>query len=241
MADHDTQTRPNSVNIDYISYGETGLRVAVRSGVVSKVIREKIQNGRYERWEAATVPKILERDEVFLELGAGVGVISSLAWMTGKVRSVHCFEADPRLIPLIEATHAANGVRGEAHNVILTSEPTLISRGVMDFYVREHFYGSSVNASVGRAVAETVAIPVRALSDAVSAVQATVIACDIEGAEQTLFRNASIPSVRRIMVETHQTALGGVGMRDLFDDLHRAGFHYDQTFSRGSVPVFSRI
>jgi hypothetical protein len=44
-----------------------------------------------------------------------------------------------------------------------------------------------------------------------------------------------------MMIETHQSVLGPSGMRSLFNDMHNAGFHYDQRYSSGSVVVFSRI
>ena len=241
MADTSTNIDLEPGEIEFVTYGEGPVRVAVMKGVVSEIIREKLANGRYERWEAATIQRILGRDEILLELGAGVGVISTLAWLTGNVKEVHCFEADPRLLPLIEATHAANAVKSSLHNAILATDDATLARGTVDFFIRENFYGSSMDSSVGREVRSMVAVPVRAFAQAVNAAQATIIACDIEGGERDLFRGASIPTVRRIMVETHQNALGGAGMRSLFDDLHRAGFHYDQRYSRGSVPVFSRV
>ncbi|WP_412033052.1 FkbM family methyltransferase [Nitratireductor aquimarinus] len=226
-----------------IKYPHTSgpISIAVADGIVSNVIQKKIEDGRYEKHEAKTVAKILDENEVFLELGAGVGVISTLAWLTGKVREVHCYEADPRLIPLIKATHRENGVQGQVHNVILTNDEDALQAESVDFHIREHFYGNSTITSVGREVKETLKIPVQSINDAIKAIQPTVIACDIEGGELGLFDDVEMPSVKKIMLETHQSAIKGSGMRQVFHEMHKADFHYDERFSSGSVSVFTKI
>lgn len=217
------------------------INIAVADGVVSQVIQTKIAEGRYERHESKTIPKLMANNEVLLELGAGVGVISTLAWLSGKVREVHCFEADPRLIELIRETHAQNGVNGFVYNEILSSIPEQTAAGRMDFHIREDFYGNSTTTAVGRAVKETVQVPVSSLQDALHRIAPTVIACDIEGGELGLFDDVEMPSVRTIMLETHQAVLRGHGMRQVFHEMHKADFHYDERYSSGSVCVFSRI
>ena len=215
--------------------------IAVQDGVVSSVIQKKIKNGRYESHEAKTIARIVGSDEILLEIGAGVGVISSVAWLTQKVREVHCYEADPRLIPLLKSTHEQNKVRGFVHNSILTDDEEMLRTGAVDFYIREHFYGNSTNRGVGREVAETVRVPTERFAAALDKIRPTIIACDVEGGELGLFDGASLSSVRKVMVETHQNSIGGGGMRRVFHAMHKGDFHYDERYSSGSVCVFSRI
>lgn len=217
------------------------INIAVADGIVSEIIQKKIKDGRYEKHEARTIPKLMVDDEILLELGAGVGVISTLGWLSGKVREAHCFEADPRLIPLIKETHAQNGVKAFVYNQILSSDEKQISSGSMDFHIREHFYGNSTIDSVGRDIKQTVKVPVVSLASAIERIQPTVIACDIEGGELGLFDDVEMPSVKAVMLETHQAALKGSGMRQVFHEMHKADFHYDERYSSGSVSVFSRI
>lgn len=217
------------------------IRIAVADSVVSDIIQQKIKDGRYEKHEAKTIQRIVTGNDVLFELGAGVGVISTLAWATGKVFSVHCFEADPRLCPLIAATHAENGVKSTIHNQILSNDPEQIAAGSVDFHIRENFYGSSLNSRIGREIKETVKVPVASIQKAIDETKPTIIACDIEGGELGLFDDVNMPSVQKIMLETHQTALGGEGMRQVFHAMHKADFHYDERYSSGSVSVFTRI
>jgi hypothetical protein len=79
------------------------------------------------------------------------------------------------------------------------------------------------------------------MSDAVAKIKPTVIVCDIEGAELGLFAGVDLSSVDRMMIETHQSALKGNGMRQLFNEMHEGGFHYDEMHSKGSVVLFKKV
>ncbi len=233
----------NNKKIKYIEYphAKGPIKVAVADDVVSEVIQKKIKDARYERHEANIIQKIVSDGDILLELGAGVGVISTLAWLTGKVKAVHCFEADPRLKRLIEATHAQNGVASTVYTEILSNDEAQIAGGSIDFHIREDFYGSSLNSAIGREIKQTVPIPVKAIQKAINDVRPTIIACDIEGGELGLFDGLEMPSVQKVMVETHVAAFKGEGMRQLFHEFHRADFYYDPANSYREVVVFKRI
>ncbi len=217
------------------------IRIAVRDDCVSEIIQKKIRTARYERREAITIGKILNDREVYLELGAGLGLISTIAWLSGRVREIHCFEADPRLVPLIQATHRLNSVVSQVHNQLLTGDQELINHGFVDFHIRKNFYGSSVNPNVAAGIVNTLKVPTRSIEQVLDEIKPTVIACDIEGAELGLFGGIRCPTVHRVMLETHQSAINGEGMRRLFNEMHDINFHYDERWSSGSVVVFSRI
>jgi SAM-dependent methyltransferase len=237
-----SRSKGDSLNgVKRLKYGDTSIKLAVKDSVVSDIIQEKIKLGKYERQEAATIKKLVSKNDILLELGAGLGLISTIAWQTGMVDAVHAFEADPRLIPLIENTFESHGVRGKVYNEILTSDPDVISKGSREFYIRQDFYGSSVVDGVGKKVVEKIDISVGSFAIAIDKIRPTVIACDIEGGEMNLFKDVDLSSVRHIMLETHQGTIMGSGMRDLFNDLHALDFHFNEVYSRGSVSVFTKI
>lgn len=229
-----------SSDVTLIKYGDTDTLVAANAEAVSQTIQNKIRNGKYERREAATVPLILEGDDIVLELGSGLGLISTLAYKTGKVKDVHCFEADSRLIPLITLTHKVNGVTASIYNEVLTSDAGLIEQGYVEFHLRRNFYGSSLTSDSGAGVVETVRPKTKSFAEAVAAISPTVIVSDIEGGEAGLFSNCEMPSVRRVMMEIHPTIIGSAGVKAIFDDMHRAGLHYDHTASQREILVFRR-
>ena len=87
---------------------------------------------------------MVREDDVVVELGAGIGFMSTLVATKRKIKAVHAFEANPQLIPYIASVHAANGVKN-AHvtNAILGPEA-----GSVPFYIREKFIASSMTKDV---------------------------------------------------------------------------------------------
>lgn len=222
----------------YIKHGKYEVQVAVDDALVSPLIQKAIADGLYERFEADRVAKILKDGDIVLELGAGVGFISTMAAKTGKPKEIIAFEADPRLIPIIKETHRINGVQNaDVRNAMVQPNP---DRASAPFFVRENFWGSSANAEKGMPVIAECQVDVVDFQSLLDEYHPTVIISDIEGGEVGLFRGVSLPSVRRILMEVHQGIVGGEAMRQLFLDIHNHGFHYDQQFSQGSVVVFSR-
>lgn len=225
--------------IEYVNYGWSGIAIALSQPPVSDDIRNEITAGVYERSEATSIQNLFDRDEVVVELGAGVGVISTLAMKSGKVREIHVFEADERLVPLIQATHKRNGLRNiGVHNFAVTGDPEAVARGYIDLVLREDFFGNSV-LPANRSLPST-RVNVRSLGSILAEFHPTVLIVDIEGAEQNLFTGVDLGGVKRVSIEIHPHHLRKRGVRQVFDDLHAAGLGYDARYSSGAVPVFSK-
>jgi FkbM family methyltransferase len=227
--------------VGFIPYGRSGIEIAVRDGIVSELVQEKIRSGSYEKRESAMAERIVTADEIVLELGAGVGLISTVVGRTGKAKQIHCFEADERLLPLINETHTRNGITDvNLYHSAITSDLECLKRGYIEFHLRESFWGNSTNANVGREVQSVVKVKTTKFADIIQLIQPTIIIADIEGAEMGLFSGVDLACVQAILLEVHLNVLGPQGMRNLFDDLHRAGFYYDPYISSGQVPGFRR-
>jgi FkbM family methyltransferase len=225
--------------IEYVRYGWSGIDIALSQPPVSDDIRDQITAGVYERSEAQSIQNLFDRDEVVVELGAGVGLISTLAMKSGRVREIHVFEADERLVPLINATHKRNGLGNiGVHNFAVTGDPEAIARGYIDLVLREDFFGNSVLAAK-RSLRST-RVDVRSLASILAEFHPTVLIVDIEGAEQNLFTGVDLKGLKRVSIEIHPHHLHKGGVRQVFDDLHAAGLCYDSRYSSGAVPVFSR-
>lgn len=94
--------------------------------ILSERVRESITAGRYEGNEANEVEKLIKNGDRILELGAGLGFISTIAARHPLVESVLSFEADPRLIGYIKKVHELNNVeKAEIRNAVLTVDPSL--------------------------------------------------------------------------------------------------------------------
>jgi FkbM family methyltransferase len=231
----------NGAKVDFITYGKSGIQIAVTDAVVSELVQNRIRTGSYERKESTMAERIVVKDEIVLELGAGVGLISTVVGRTGKAREIHCFEADERLLPLIHETHVKNGITNVTlYHEAITSDAESLKRGYLEFHLRENFWGNSTNASAGKEVQSAVRVNTRKFADIIQLIQPTIIIADIEGAELGLFTNVNIACVKSVLLEVHPHVIGPKGMRSVFDDMHRAGFYYDPSLSTGSVPGFTR-
>lgn len=223
-------TRGACAEHQFVSIGP--IRIAIDPAVVSEKIMQVLRSGRYEGQEARIAVSVVEAGDVVLEIGSGLGYISSLLWQTGKVSALHCYEANPALIPLLTTTHRLNGVTSVVENCVLAERD-----GSTDFFVKNHFWGSSLHR--GRGSSTKVVVPVRRFQDVLGRVRPTLIIMDIEGGEVDVFDGlADLSMVRSLMMEIHPQATGLSGVMKLFASLARLGFAYDARHSRGKVVVF---
>lgn len=215
-----------------------GIKLRIDPDFMTPLLMDAIRQGRYETPEARRIGNILRQGDVVLEIGAGIGFMSALMLKNPVVERVVSFEANPLLIPKIQRTMDDNGVgaqRFELHNAILGAEET----GMVDFHVHRDFWASSLRKTT--ATIHSFPIPLVSFDRTIKTTRPTVIVCDIEGGEKTLFTTSDLTGVRCVYLELHQRVLGPAGMRDVFQAFHDRGFHYDQTHSSGAIVLFSRI
>jgi FkbM family methyltransferase len=214
-----------------------GIRLELRPDVMSDRMISVIRKGSYENGEARQIPKIVDRNERIVELGGGIGFISSLAAKQEKVASVTVYEANPLLIPLIHRNHELNGVRAEVHNAVAqpSAEPA-----ELPFYVRKDFWASSLSPEPS-GYQRQINVPVVGFADILERHRPTMLIVDIEGGELELFRKVPLTGIRKIYMELHQKVVGRMGIKSLFDFLSSRDFHYDQHHSQRSVVLFSHV
>ena len=201
--------------------------------------RRALREGRYESKEAEAALKLVRPGDRVLELGAGLGFMSTLLAMMRQGVRVDSFEANPTLIPVIRATHALNAVadRVTVHHALLAGR----SGPPVSFYERQNFLASSLDPGVmAEGIIAEHAVPVRAINDELARLRPDVLVCDIEGAEADLLPQADLSGLRGAVVETHPQWIGQAGVRAVFDAFHRAGLAYWAKGSQGKVVAFSR-
>ena len=143
----------------------------------------------------------LDRNDVVLEIGTGIGVIATLcAQQIGSDR-VHTFEANPQLIPAIEETFRLNGVAPHLYNCVLGSGP-----GTRTFFVMKDFWSSSTVRR--RADARQIEVPVRDLRVTMNEIRPTFLIVDIEGGEWDLFQDIDLSGVEKLSIELHSRVIG---------------------------------
>ncbi|MDO5603757.1 MAG: FkbM family methyltransferase [Paracoccus sp. (in: a-proteobacteria)] len=214
-----------------------GVRIPFVPHIITPKIERPLRNGRYEGGEAAaTLGQILRRGDVVMEFGAGLGLCSTIAAMHPDVARVVTFEANPDLIPLIRETHRLNALNNiEVRHGIVAPEGSASEK----FYLRRDFWGSSMEPD-SRPYQRVVDLPAFDVNELIAEIRPTVIVCDIEGAELTLFDHADLSSVRAIVCELHNKVYGDEGEQHIINLMNRRGLTHLEGERSGSVKLFSR-
>ena len=215
-----------------------GLRIPKHPQITTGRMRGALREGTYERKECDAVTRVVRPGDRVLELGGGIGYLSTLLAVRKKVGRVVSYEANPALIPYIASLLAANAVTMvEVRNALLTPE----GGDPVDFHLRRNFLGSSMDREADpESIVETVKVDRDRLGDVLSEVAPDVLVCDIEGAEATLLPAGDWSGLRCAVIELHPQWIGQCGVEAVFDAMHRAGLTYFPKASEGKVVTFRR-
>lgn len=206
--------------------------------VITPAIRAAMLGHRFETEEARQIPQIVEPGDRVVEIGAGIGFISTLLSRQRRVASVLAVEANPNLITYMARLHRRNNVRKVRRlNAVLDNAET---PGAATFYLRRDFWMGSLMASPNPYF-DTVTVPTRNFSAVLRDEAASLIVCDVEGAEAFLFEGADLAGVDRVFLEVHDHVTGLSGVAAVFTTLAAKGFVYDPRHSDGSVVLFRRL
>lgn len=183
----------------------------IRSRLISPALLREMESGRYEAEEIACALVNIAPDDVVLELGAGIGALSSVVLCRKKAAAWVCVEANPDLIPLIRKNHKLNALNGVT--VISGAPGSAQDTAERDFYVTEDFWASSLQRPA--VFKEIKKVPVHNFGEILDKYRPSFIICDIEGGEYDLFApGVDLSNVRKLCLEVHPaearrlTALG---------------------------------
>lgn len=219
-----------------------GVEIPLDGDTITPMAERKLRKEFYETPEVMGLPKFIRKKDRVLELGAGIGFISTYLSKVLGVSHVSCVEANPKLCEFIARVHSVNGVsNAQIWNAVALSDVEGIpDEKTLPFYVTTPFWSSSMIQPSGDAYV-TQDVPVIRLSDIVAEVSPTVIVCDIEGGEADLFEKVDLSGVRYIYMELHTRTCGGTGIVKVFENMHRHGFFYHQGVSSAGVVLFKKL
>ena len=201
---------------------------------VSPAIRRDIYASRYERGEARWLIWEIEPDDIVMEIGAGMGFLSALAALHIGSDRVFAFEANPAMIPVIQATYELNGVRPEVVNASLADR-----EGMVRFYVEEDFVMSSVHRQ--SASAKALAVPQLEVNREIARIGPTFMVIDVEGAESDLVSVVEWQGVRKLIIDLHPHLYGELGAREVVSTLEAEGFEVDEKISTTNKKLLRRF
>ncbi|KMK67333.1 FkbM family methyltransferase [Puniceibacterium sp. IMCC21224] len=213
-----------------------GMKIPKHPQITTGRVRGALKADTYERKECEAALRVVREGDVVLELGGGIGYMSTLIATHRKVRAIHSYEANPALIPYIHSVHAANNVTN------VTVHNALLSDGAGDpvpFYVRANFLASSIDRDADPdSVVRTEMIERHDINAVLQEVKPTILVCDIEGAEAHLLPGADFSGLRAAIIELHPQWIGQSGVQAVFDTMHRAGLSYFPKASHAKVVTF---
>ena len=212
-----------------------GITIPLDPAEISPVVWQALSSGTYEAKEARWVRNALRRHDNVLELGTGLGVLTSLIAAVDGVH-VWSFEANPLSARLARRVVNANKLENVtlAQGILTAGPPRDFA-----FYVRRDMWMSSLLEQQGP-YETTITITSANIDAFISQHKIDVVVMDIEGAERDLLIDAELPGVERIFLELHDHLYGLAGIRDITEALVSMGFGYDPRGSCGACVLFSR-
>jgi FkbM family methyltransferase len=213
-----------------------GLKVPASRFVTAKCA-SRITKGVYERPERKLSAKLTQDGDKVVELGSGIGFVGGLTALQKPNLQLRSFEANPHLIPHIEALYEMNGLahRARVENKLLIANPARPE--TVTFNLHRSYLGSSVfdNGPFG---VEKVDIPTVGWNDVKADFEPDVIIMDIEGAELDFLTHADLSGIRAIIFEVHPAHYGKEGERACLAAVSAQGMR--QTHHRMQVYAFVR-
>ena len=228
-------------NLDHVSQVLTtihGVEV-LQSPHFGPNMAQSIIDGRYERREMKSGLQAIPEGARILEMGAGSGIVGAVMAKNRKPAAMVSIEANPRLLPQINALYAHNGLENliELRHCAVISAPN--PPETVEFFIAGNFLGSGlhVNAEKKRT---PVQVPVLAYAKLKAEFPHDVIMMDIEGAELDFLRHADLSGVNLFIAEFHRDIYGREGMQECRQLLIKAGFAMDAELSAAGVHVYRR-
>jgi len=210
-----------------------GVKVPVKREFSTKVLSE-LYFADYEAAEVRMVSETIKKDDVVLEFGGGLGLVSTLCAQWIGSERVSCYEANPAMIGVIKDTYRANGVAPSLTQGLLGT-----TDGVAELFVGEHFSSaSSVSSPVG---ARKVAVPSFAINPVIHRLRPTFLIIDIEGGERDLVPAIDFSGIRSLILELHPGRIGIDGMSRVRHCLTLAGFSVDMRLSEEKILFLEKL
>lgn len=180
-----------------------GIRLPLDYDVLSANMERTLAKGRYEWGEARYGSRVVSPGDIVLELGAGIGFVSSYIRRHSPAGRIICVEAHPQLIPYIKNVHAINEIRDTTvlHGVVQI-EPKDTS---VPFYCRRDFWASSLDAHTGP-FDSVVKVPSLNFTELLATHEPNVLIMDIEGGELDLLSVGALGTVRAIVLRYTRTS-----------------------------------
>lgn len=206
-----------------------GIKIPIGKHISTDIL-EYIYLGSYETYELHLVELNLCQDDVVMEIGAGIGLISSYCAHKIGSNRVFAYEANPELESPIYNTYSLNNISPHLEISLIGNQ-----EGKQTFYIEPSFWRSSTRPTTHQAKA--IDIPVKSFNKEIKKINPSFLIIDIEGGEYELLKYADFYNVRKIMIELHPNLLNSEQIDFVKSKLNQAGFKINRKLS-GNEELF---
>ena len=208
-----------------------GVRINIEHEGIPDQLRRFFYLGSYEGDEVRILTQVLQSSDRVMEIGAGIGYLSTYCAKLVGSSNVTAFEANPALIDKIEATYHLNGVSPEVRNTLSSDE----SGSQITFYVEPSFWSSSTHKRSESA--QEVKVTTSNINHVIQELTPSMLLIDIEGGEAELVEmiDFDCSSIDKIIIELHPHVIGDSTCSRVLKVLFEQGF--DMNFSMSRFPV----
>ncbi|GGH20384.1 methyltransferase, FkbM family [Cribrihabitans marinus] len=212
------------------------IRFPLDRGLLTPRLRTLLRSDGFEAKEADAALRLVKRGDVVMELGGGLGFLSTLLALKTRAKAVHSYEPNLALVRYAREVHALNRAdKAQMHHGVLGDAP-----GEATFYLRDDPLTSSLFADHGPGEVLPLRTPVLSAEAEIARLSPTILICDIEGAEADLLPKLDLSGLRGVLVELHPRWIGAAGVAGIFARMHAAGLVFFPRLSQGKVAVFKR-
>ena len=174
--------------------------------------------GAIEYDEVKIAAKVIQKDDIVIEFGAGLGIAASRVNKICSPKKHICFEANPALEPYAIRLFKENNLNIEFENVGLGDGE------ILEFFAMKDYILSSFNKPGNNGDFEKILVPTVSLDEILTVHKPTSIFCDIEGAELSYFRSETFGTVTKIIIELHPNIYGDDGLRKFHANMKQHNF-----------------
>lgn len=216
-----------------------GIVLGVPDSMLNNTLTRKLSSGDYEGNEARATRMRVKSGQRVLELGGGIGYISSISAQLTDPSNIVLVEANPALLPVIKNNLKRNNASDVSilHGAVVND---IDAKDSVLFRLGRVFWGSSL-ASPDTPEGEIVEVPAVGFHQLMKSHQPHVVIMDIEGAEEHLFDRPWPNVVRQVIMELHPKKYEASAIKRIVDCMSESGLTYDPACSRGTLLAFRRV
>lgn len=211
-----------------------GIKLKLDELLISDYIKNIIYRYSYEKEEISILSKVINKEDVVMEIGAGMGFLSIYCSKKSNNKVV-AYEANPNMINLIKENYKLNNVNPEIKNIILSDK-----KGKADFYLEKNFYSSSTLQRTNES--EAIEVQTEDINDEINKYNPTFMIIDIEGGEKDLIKKINFEKnhVNKLLLELHPHIIGDVIVNEIIKYVLYNNFILDTAKSGNYVYYFYR-